>query len=66
MSDDSKTTANGAELIVDLSDALRERISVFVHGHDIPMALVVGVLETLKTEIILENSVISSDQIDYE
>ena len=57
--DEADTTC---ELCGQLGDALRERIDVFSQGHQLPTALVIGVLEILKAEIMQET--IGDDEND--
>ena len=42
-------------LIMDLGDSLREVIYTYETGHDIPVALIVGLLHCIAHEIIMEN-----------
>ena len=43
-------------LITDLGDSIREVIDNYIHGNEIPLALVVGLLHCIANEYIQENS----------
>ena len=54
------------DLCSQLGEALRERIDVFNQGHVLPSALVIGVLEILKAELLMGAISIDEDDIDVE
>ena len=49
------------DTIIDLGDALRDTIDTYLTGHEIPVALVVGLLHCIAHEIIMD-----SDTYDLE
>lgn len=56
--------SEASELCNDLGMAIRDLIDTFVTGHDLPVALVVGTLECIKHEIILDHSPLQATLLD--